>query len=117
MTLPEHFEKSIDSKGFLEILFHLKDAPHSFTELTEKLPYSRATISTRLNEALKLKLIEPKWAVKGRMRVRWKYQLSEAGERLLETLGEVDFLEAQKTIRLTKEKAIEAVEKRKLTSS
>ncbi len=117
MTRTRTFEKSIGSKGFLDILYLLKETPQSFTELTIKLRYSRATISTRLSEALKLKLIEPKWIVKGRMRVRWKYQLSEDGEKLLETLGDEDFLKAQQTIRRVKEKAIKAVEKGKVISS
>lgn len=117
MALSNDFEKAIEGKGFLEILFHLKDAPKSFTELVEKLPYSRATISSRLQEALKLKLVEPSWVIKGRMKVRWQYQLSAEGERLLDNLEGDEFLKAQETIRRIREKAMETVLERKVTPS
>ena len=110
-------EKTTEGKGFLEILFHLKEAPMSFTELTKKLTYSRATISARLQEALKLKLVEPKWILKGRMRVRWQYSLSEEGAKMLNNLDGKGYLKATETIRQVQNRAMEVAMDRRITSS
>jgi len=117
MPPSKDFEKAVEGKGFLEVLFHLKDAPRSFTELVEKLPYSRATVSSRLQEALKLKLVEPTWVLKGRMKVRWQYKLSAEGKRLLSNLEGEEFLKAQETIRRVRERAMEVALEKKATSS